>query len=107
MHPKDFIHPGRIKVQLYDDLGTTTHPKITSSKYLTHLDKNLEKLLFECICDLLPKHKIRLEAPPKDVIEKKRAEVLASFKKERLERQKDFNKRGIRTTKKNRTAAAK
>jgi len=74
---------------------------------LTHLNKNLEKLLFECICDLLPKHKIRLEAPPKDVIEKKRAEVLASFKKERLERQKDFNKRGIRTTKKNRTAAAK
>jgi len=63
--------------------------------------------LFDCICDLLPKHKIRMEAPPKDVIEKKRNEVLASFKKERLDRQKDFNKRGIRTTKKSKPTTAK
>ena len=48
-----------------------------------------------------------MEAPPKDVIEKKRNEVLASFKKERLDRQKDFNKRGIRTTKKSKPTTAK
>jgi hypothetical protein len=48
-----------------------------------------------------------LEAPPKEVIEKKRNEVLASFRKERLDKQRDFNKRGIRTTKKKQPVVAK
>ena len=59
-----------------------------------------EKILFEAICDLLPKHKARIEAPPKELIEEKRAQFIAMQKKERLDRQREYNKKGIRTTKK-------
>lgn len=33
MHPRDWLHPGRIKVQVFDELGNNTHPKILNSIY--------------------------------------------------------------------------
>lgn len=83
-----------------------SHPVISSHTLILILNQNLEKLLFQCICDMLPNHKARKEAPPKEEIEKKRAEFLATQKKERVDRQKEFNKKGIRTTKKKQVKAA-
>ena len=32
IHPKDWAHPGRIKVELYDESGFAKNPEIKTSK---------------------------------------------------------------------------
>jgi len=32
MHPRDWAHPGRIKVELYDELGNAKNPDVLTSK---------------------------------------------------------------------------
>lgn len=40
MHPKDWAHPGRLKVELFDDLGNARNPEILTSKIAIYTFKS-------------------------------------------------------------------
>lgn len=109
MHPRDWIHPGRIKVELYDELGNAKNDSILTSKSNSllglFLSLQIEKVLFDKICEIYPQIKSRVNAPPKEVIEEKRLEYINNAKKERKDRQKEFCRKGIRVTKRRKAKA--
>ena len=62
MHPRDWGHPGRVKVELYDEMG---NPK--NNDILT------KKVLMLKIVEIFPKLKSREKQPPVSVLEEARA----------------------------------
>ena len=36
MHPRDWGHPGRVKVELYDEMGNPRNAEILTKKALMH-----------------------------------------------------------------------
>lgn len=49
---------------------------------------------------MLPKLSSREKAPPKEVIELKRKEIMDSIAKDKKERQREFTKKGVKAPKK-------
>ena len=58
MHPKDWGHPGRIKVELYDEMGNPKNNDILTKKALMHK-----------IVEILPRLATRKNQPPLSAID--------------------------------------
>ena len=77
MHPRDWGHPGRVKIELYDEYG---NPK--NSDILT------KKVLMQKIAEIFPKLKSRVNQPPLSVLDEARAKQKELVDKEKKEKQK-------------------
>ena len=58
MHPKDWGHPGRIKVELYDEMGNPKNNDILTKKALMHK-----------IVEIIPRLATRKNQPPLSAID--------------------------------------
>ena len=75
MHPRDWGHPGRVKIELYDEMG---NPK--SSEILT------KKALMHKIVEIFPKLNSRKSQPELSVLDEARAKQKEMIEKEKKEK---------------------
>ncbi|TNV75618.1 hypothetical protein FGO68_gene7943 [Halteria grandinella] len=85
-HPRDWGHPGRVKLELYDELGNAKNPEILTKK------QAILKML-----EVFPKLKSREKQPPMAVIDEMLSKKKELIEKDRKEKQKVALKGGAGT----------
>ena len=83
MHPRDWGRPGRIKIELYDELGNARNPDILTKK----------QMMFKLL-ELFPKLKSRVNQPPLEVLDEAKKKQLEAIEKDKKEKQKMMVKNG-------------
>ena len=76
MHPRDWGHPGRVKIELYDELGNAKNPEILTKKQM------MQKIL-----EIIPKLTSRVNQPPLAVLDEMKQKLLEQVEKEKKEKQ--------------------
>ena len=77
MHPRDWGHPGRVKIELYDDMGNPKNTEILT-----------KKVLMQKIVEVFPKLKSRVNQPALSVLDEARAKQNELVEKEKKDKQK-------------------
>ena len=75
MHPRDWGHPGRVKVELYDEMGNPRNAEILTKKALMHK-----------IVEIFPKLNSRKNQPEVSVLDEARAKQKELIEKEKKEK---------------------
>ncbi len=75
MHPRDWGRPGRIKIELYDELGNARNPEILTKK----------QMMFKLL-ELFPKLKSRVNQPSLEVLDDAKKKQLEAIEKDKKEK---------------------